>query len=138
MGGLGVAVAAGLATIAAGLTPATARVAAPGSSVAPRVTYFHGTPGFARLVPRHAPRGAAQATVRAIPRGARHLPSGSFSARETIPRAPAAASGAAAVARAPMQAFNGVSSLDSQVTNYNLKFEPPDQGVCRGNNYVLE
>ena len=34
--------------------------------------------------------------------------------------------------------FNGVSSLDSQLTNYNAKFEPPDQGLCEGNGFVLE
>jgi hypothetical protein len=34
--------------------------------------------------------------------------------------------------------FNGVSSLDSQLTNFNAKFEPPDQGLCEGNGFVLE
>jgi hypothetical protein len=34
--------------------------------------------------------------------------------------------------------FNGVSSRDSQFTNYNQEFEPPDQGLCEGNGLVLE
>jgi hypothetical protein len=34
--------------------------------------------------------------------------------------------------------FNGVSSRDSEVTNFNLRFEPPDQGLCEGNGFVLE
>jgi hypothetical protein len=34
--------------------------------------------------------------------------------------------------------FNGVSSLDSAVTNFGLQFEPPDQGLCEGNGFVLE
>lgn len=34
--------------------------------------------------------------------------------------------------------FNGVSSLDSQVTNFGLTFEPPDQGLCEGNGFVVE
>lgn len=34
--------------------------------------------------------------------------------------------------------FNGVSSLDSQITNFNLTFEPPDQGLCVGNGFVVE
>jgi hypothetical protein len=34
--------------------------------------------------------------------------------------------------------FNGVSSRDSEVTNFNLRFEPPDQGLCAGNGFVLE
>ena len=34
--------------------------------------------------------------------------------------------------------FNGVSSLDSENTNFGLEFEPPDQGLCAGNGFVLE
>ncbi len=34
--------------------------------------------------------------------------------------------------------FDGVSSLDSQVTNFGLTFEPPDQGLCVGNGFVVE
>jgi hypothetical protein len=36
------------------------------------------------------------------------------------------------------QNFNGVSSRDSEVTNFNQRFEPPDQGLCAGNGFVLE
>jgi hypothetical protein len=34
--------------------------------------------------------------------------------------------------------FNGVSSRDSYITNFNLAFEPPDQGLCVGNGFVVE
>lgn len=34
--------------------------------------------------------------------------------------------------------FNGTSSLDSAKTNYGAQFEPPDQGLCEGNGFVLE
>src|SRR3979409_1704679 len=34
--------------------------------------------------------------------------------------------------------FNGVSSLDSEVTNFGAKFEPPDTALCEGNGFVLE
>ena len=34
--------------------------------------------------------------------------------------------------------FNGVSSLDSAVTNFGAEFEPPDQGLCVGNGFVVE
>ena len=37
-----------------------------------------------------------------------------------------------------LQNFNGVSSLDSEVTNFNSEFEPPDQGLCVGNGFVVE
>src|ERR1700674_4665826 len=34
--------------------------------------------------------------------------------------------------------FNGVSSRDSAVTNFGAQFEPPDQGLCAGNGFVVE
>jgi hypothetical protein len=137
MGRLGVAVAAGLAMIASGLAPAVAQTSGLRGSVAPAVTYYTGTPGVARLVPKRAPAVAAPA-ARVIPRGARRLPSGVFSVTETVPSAPASAAAAAAVARSARVSFNGVSSRDSQFTNFNLTFEPPDQGLCKGNGFVLE
>ena len=54
MGGLGVAVAASLATIAAMLAPAVAQASASGGSPSPAVTHYTGTPGVARLVPRQS------------------------------------------------------------------------------------
>ena len=42
-------------------------------------------------------------------------------------------------ASAPLLAnFNGVSSRDSAVTNFGAEFEPPDQGLCTGNGFVVE
>jgi hypothetical protein len=37
-----------------------------------------------------------------------------------------------------LQKFNGTSSLDSEKTNFGLEFEPPDQGLCVGNGFVVE
>jgi hypothetical protein len=54
-----------------------------------------------------------------------------------VPRAPRSA-GAAAATSSPRVNFNGVSSRDSQFTNYNAEFEPPDQGLCEGNGFILE
>ena len=134
MGGLGVAVAASLATIAAMLAPAVAQASASGGSPSPAVTHYTGTPGVARLVPRHeAAVGAPSA-----PRVARRLPSGQFSAAEAMPGAPASAAAAATATRPALVNFNGVSSRDSQVTNFEQTFEPPDQGLCEGNGFVLE
>jgi hypothetical protein len=140
MGGLGVAVAASLATIAAMLVPAVAQASAAGGSPSPAVTHYTGTPGVARLVPRHKPAVGAPSATRVVPRGARRLPSGHFSAAEAVPGAPAPASaGAAATATTSAQVnFNGVSSRDSQFTNFEQTFEPPDQGLCKGNGFVLE
>src|SRR5487761_1362757 len=136
---LGAAVAASLATTAAGLAPAAVQASAARGGRdggAPAVTYYSGTHGVARLMPAGGPAGGAAGPVRAFPRGARRLPSGRFSPRETVPVATAPAT-AATVTR-PVSNFNGVSSRDSQFTNYNLKFEPPDQGLCKGNGFVLE
>jgi hypothetical protein len=34
--------------------------------------------------------------------------------------------------------FNGVSSRNSAITNFGAEFEPPDQGLCVGNGFVVE
>ncbi len=133
----GGAAAATLAMIAAaGLVPTVAQASAARGRAGPAVTHYTGTRGVARLVPRSV-RPATSAPARAFPRGARRLPSGRFSATETMPRSPAPA-GAATATSSPLVNFNGVSSRDSQFTNYNLMFEPPDQGLCQGNGFVLE
>lgn len=37
-----------------------------------------------------------------------------------------------------LRKFNGTSSLDSEKTNFGAEFEPPDQGLCVGNGFILE
>src|SRR5215468_8421606 len=134
----GGAVAATLTMIAAGgVAPTVAPASAAAGRTGPAVTqHYTGTRGVARLVPRSA-RPATEAPARAFPKGARRLPSGRFSATEAAPGAPAAA-GAATAAPSALVNFNGVSSRDSEFTNYNLEFEPPDQGLCQGHGFVLE
>jgi len=75
-------------------------------------------------------------------RGARHRPAPianraalapSFASTPTAQEANVAGHGGGLAAN-----FNGVSSLDSQVTNFGLTFEPPDQGLCAGNGFVVE
>ena len=140
VGGLGVAAAASLATIAAMLAPAVAQASASGGSPSPAVTHYTGTPGVARLVPRNKPAAAAPSAPRVAPTGARRLPSGHFSAAEAVPgtSASAAAAPAATATSSALVNFNGVSSRDSQVTNFEQMFEPPDQGLCKGSGFVLE
>ena len=134
---LGVAVAASLATIAAGLAPTVAQAATSGSSPNPTVTHYTGTTGVARLVPRTKP--AVTTPLVTPPRGARRLANGHFSAAEAAPSAPAsAAAAAAATTSSPLVNFNGVGSRDSQFTNFEQMFEPPDQGLCEGNGFILE
>jgi hypothetical protein len=81
-----------------------------------------------------APRSAA--AVRAS-KGARRRP-GSAAATRTA-AAPRAASTTITAALGDLLVnFNGVSSRDSEVTNFGAKFEPPDQGLCVGNGFVVE
>jgi hypothetical protein len=80
-------------------------------------------------------------------RGARRIPSSTSASAPSASSAPATASPQAlASAPAPVGGeptsllanFNGVSSLDSAVTNFGQEFEPPDQGLCVGNGFVVE
>ena len=76
----------------------------------------------------------------------RTTPSGDRGARPTHPNLPGTvphvapptvvtdASSSAGLVRN----FNGVSSRDSAITNFGAEFEPPDQGLCVGNGFVLE
>jgi hypothetical protein len=53
--------------------------------------------------------------------------------------APEAASSGLTATGSPLLAnFNGTSSRDSELTNFDLEFEPPDQGLCAGNGFVME
>ncbi len=89
-----------------------------------------------------APLAAGQPPPAARRRGARRTGTGVHSAG-AFPSAPILG-GATAVAPAPALGaglpvnFNGVSSLDSAVTNFQQEFEPPDQGLCVGNGFVVE
>jgi hypothetical protein len=51
---------------------------------------------------------------------------------------PAPATSIAPATVSPLTNFNGVSSRDSALTNFGLEFEPPDQGLCVGNGFVVE
>jgi hypothetical protein len=77
-------------------------------------------------------RGVFDPWVRRIP----HSVSG---AAPLVARTPQASGQAVAAASPSLLAnFNGVSSRDSEVTNFGLEFEPPDQGLCAGNGFVVE
>jgi hypothetical protein len=132
-----VAAAAGLAMIAAGLAPAAAAHVTQGSA-APVVTRYTGTRGVTHLVPRTARHAPASGPVRKFSKGARRLPSGHFSRLEAVPVARASAASRSAAATTTLSNFNGTSSRDSEFTNYGLEFEPPDQGLCAANGFVLE
>jgi hypothetical protein len=53
--------------------------------------------------------------------------------------APSAAASGFSAGTSPLLAnFNGTSGRDSAVTNFNQEFEPPDQGLCVGNAFVVD
>ena len=74
-------------------------------------------------------------------RGARPIPRSSSTAMPLTATRPVVGSdtlAGGAVSGTLEANFNGVSSRDSAVTNFNAEFEPPDQGLCVGNGYVVE
>jgi hypothetical protein len=84
-----------------------------------------------------SPGKASQAAAHRHPKGTRSLPRRGSSTGVTMPTAAASAMDGAHVGTL-LSNFNGVSSLDSAVTNFGAEFEPPDQGLCVGNGFVLE
>ena len=84
-------------------------------------------------------QSASLATPTAAPaRGVRRIPHGA-TATPLVAARPQAIGGTLTSAPTPLLAnFNGVSSRDSAVTNFGQEFEPPDQGLCVGNGFVVE
>ena len=82
-----------------------------------------------------APAASGAAASRQLARGSHGIKSAN-GARGSSP------SSSAAPGKSPTTSllanFNGVSSADSATVNYGAEFEPPDQGLCVGNGYVLE
>jgi hypothetical protein len=122
-----------LAVLAAGALSSSAGASQQPSAetgIAPRVQV--GPPSAAPL---------AALGLAARPRGARHPGHRATGAAPALASggAPGAAAPAAApAAAAPLVNFDGVSSRDSANTNFGQQFEPPDQGLCVGNGFVLE
>jgi hypothetical protein len=83
---------------------------------------------------------SASTVAAAAPRGVRRTPrtAAGLSARASVGVPTATVADSAAGGGALRRNFNGTSSRDSEVTNFNLRFEPPDQGLCTGNGFVLE
>ncbi len=83
--------------------------------------------------PTAAPTGQ---TTTHTQRGARTRSSATSSTQAAaLATAAGATTGAAS---SVLSNFNGTSSNDSRKTNFNQEFEPPDQGLCVGNGFVLE
>jgi hypothetical protein len=134
-----------LLAVATGFTTAVIPLTATAAGSARSVVIHPATVGLASQVTNTT---ASSARIGATPdRGVRQLPRSAQAAAARLAQPPTA--GSADVANAAqsssdngssglLQHFNGVSSLDSQITNFGAKFEPPDQGLCEGNGFVLE
>jgi hypothetical protein len=86
-----------------------------------------------------ARRAHATAATIAFSHGARRRPHTPFKTAQPFVAAPSAAgTGVSAAPNSLLANFNGTSSRDSEVTNFGARFEPPDQGLCAGNGFVLE
>jgi hypothetical protein len=105
------------------------------AAAAPAAVYASGTTGV--VAASHEAAAAASQTATHAQRGARALPRSAGAARLRV-TAPAAAAATTSVSSSLLENFNGTSSNDSRRTNFNQQFEPPDQGLCVGNGYVLE
>lgn len=69
-----------------------------------------------------------------LTKGVRRIPG----TARTAATAPASTAGLAMHTGNLLQNFNGTSSLDSENTNFGAEFEPPDQGLCVGNGFVID
>jgi hypothetical protein len=120
----------GSSTAVAGLPSGRAQAAAPAA------TQYYGVSGVAQPVTSH-PAAAGSMAASTLPRGARSTRMQNSAATRAT-EAPVASSSTTASAGTLLENFNGVSSLDSEQTNFGAEFEPPDQGLCAGNGFVLE
>lgn len=113
------------------------------TALAHATRHVHAVTGKLYPVRAHAPAPAAHTALAASPapvHGARRIPRSSSTPAPLVANRPQAAGHVVnSAAAAPLQAnFNGVSSRDSANTNFGQEFEPPDQGLCVGNGYVVE
>jgi hypothetical protein len=93
----------------------------------------------ARVLRPHLASSAVVPAAFAASRGVRRIPRSQSTAAPAATAPPQASPKALSTTSTPLLAnFNGVSSRDSAVTNFNQEFEPPDQGLCAGNGFVVE
>ena len=96
-------------------------------------------PVHARVLRPHLASSAVVPAAFAASRGVRRIPRSQSTAAPAATAPPQASAKALSTTSTPLLAnFNGVSSRDSAVTNFGQEFEPPDQGLCAGNGFVVE
>ena len=84
--------------------------------------------------PPSGPGGGDAPVRRPVDKGVRHFPGQVNAAARQLASTPDFSQQVGRL----LGNFNGVSSLNSEVVNFNAEFEPPDQGLCVGNGFVVE
>lgn len=98
----------------------------------------HGMRVVTGLAPRMHGLGSAGGPGHGYSKGVRYRPGSRAASDARQALAHPAAAGTSGPTGTRLEDFNGVSSRDSEVTNYDQRFEPPDQGLCAGNGFVIE
>ncbi len=126
----------GSSAVVAGLPPSHAAAATTAA------TQYSGTAGVAQPVTRHATAASSGSTSSAAAtrqRGARSTRTQGAAAARTAQAPVASSSTTASTAPAPScRTSTGSAASTAQQTNFGAEFEPPDQGLCAGNGFVLE
>jgi hypothetical protein len=122
------------------LSAAAALYVLPGSSLGAAATVNVSANAVTGVATRAINQSASLApNPLVVRRGARRLSHPALAAAQATTAAPSApASGVSTTSSSLLANFNGTSSRDSAVTNFNQEFEPPDQGLCAGNGFVMD
>lgn len=128
------------------LSVAVVLVVVPGSSLGAGAAVGVSANAVTGIATRATPQGASLAPNPLVNnRGARRLSHPGLATAtanataNAVTTAPRVAATALSTATSPLLAnFNGTSSRDSAVTNFNQEFEPPDQGLCAGNGFAMD
>ena len=121
------------------LSAAAAVAVLPGAALGAVSTVNSSADALAGVATPAANQGGPLASSSSVvSHGARRLPRSPLAAAPATAAPLAPASGLSAAAAPLLANFNGTSSRDSAVTNFNQQFEPPDQGLCAGNGFVAD
>ena len=104
-----------------------------------RVAVYRGTTSFQGANRRSAAPTAPALSLDRIRRKSERV--GEGGSELLLPPGAAPVVGGTAVAGTPaslLTSFNGLGALDNLLSNDGFEFEPPDQGLCVGNGFVME
>jgi len=118
--------------LSAAFSFSSARAAAPPSAV-----FAASASGV--VAPSHAARSSSNTGARVqANHGVRPQPRVAAASRNAARVTSTTSSSAHGTTVPVLSNFDGTSSKDSGIVNFNAEFEPPDQGLCVGNSVVLE